>query len=90
MEELYLGIIKVSLFLLGVTGILIIIKRYGFRLSFNPEKKDEHRGLKKLDTVHLGYRKFVSVLEIKDRILVVGVSEKEICLLTQWKKDGNE
>lgn len=90
MEELYFGILKVALFLLGIVGFFVILKRYGVKFPLNSEKRDGNYGLKKLDTIHLGYRKFVSVLEIKDRVIVVGVSDKEISLLAQWRKDERE
>jgi hypothetical protein len=40
-----------------------------------------------VETVHLGYKKFVSVLEIRDRVLVIGVGEKEMSLLTEWRNE---
>jgi flagellar biogenesis protein FliO len=40
-----------------------------------------------LDTIHLGYKKFISVVEVKDHVLVLGVGEKEMSLLTKWKKE---
>jgi flagellar biogenesis protein FliO len=45
-------------------------------------------GLQKGETLHLGYKKFVSVLEVQDHVLVIGVGEKEISLLASWKKEG--
>jgi flagellar biogenesis protein FliO len=40
--------------------------------------------------IHLGYRKFVSVVEIKDQILVIGMGEKELSLLARWTKEEKE
>jgi flagellar biogenesis protein FliO len=40
-----------------------------------------------MDTIHLGYKKFISVVEVKDYVLVLGVGEKEMSLLTKWKKE---
>ena len=37
--------------------------------------------------MHLGNRKFVSVVEVKEHVLVIGVGDKEMALLTQWKKE---
>jgi len=37
-----------------------------------------------------GTKKFVSVLEIKDYVLVIGVGEKEMSLLTRWKKEVSD
>lgn len=89
MEELYAGILKVTLFLIGTIGLLAILRKHRFRFALSGEKR-ENGSIKKLDTVHLGYRKFVSVLEIKDRVLIVGISDKEISLLAQWRKDDKE
>lgn len=90
MEELYAGIIKVVLFLLGCLALVVIMKKQGLKFSQKGERAQENRSIKKLDTVHLGYRKFVSVLEIEGRILVVSVSDKEISLLAKWRKDERE
>ncbi|MDW8002906.1 MAG: flagellar biosynthetic protein FliO [Deltaproteobacteria bacterium] len=90
MNELYLGLLKVLFFFLGMIGILVLVKKTGLKFYFGSEKKDGDRYLKKLDTVHLGYKKFVTVLEVDDRILVLGVSEKEISVLCHWRKEGRE
>jgi flagellar biogenesis protein FliO len=90
MEEFYASILKVILFLLGITGLMVIFKKYGFKFPLNQQRKEENSGLRKIDTLHLGYRKFISVLEVKDRVLIIGVSDREICLLDKWRKDEKE
>ncbi|HNQ63500.1 MAG TPA: flagellar biosynthetic protein FliO [Syntrophorhabdaceae bacterium] len=87
MMDVYLGIIKVFFILLGIIAVLILLYRYADRLKLNMKTKDTAYGLKKVDTIHLGYKKFVSVLEVKDYVLVIGVGEKEMSLLTRWKKE---
>ncbi len=90
MEELYTGILKVVLFLIGTIGLFAVIKNRGLTFFLGGENKKENGSLKRLDTVHLGYRKFVSVVEVKDRILVLGVTDKEIRLLAKWRKEEKE
>jgi len=87
MMDVYLGLIKVFFILLGIIAVLILLYRYADRLKLNMKTKDTAYGLKKVDTIHLGYKKFVSVLEVKDYVLVIGVGEKEMSLLTRWKKE---
>ncbi|HOF58231.1 MAG TPA: flagellar biosynthetic protein FliO [Syntrophorhabdaceae bacterium] len=90
MMDVYLGIIKVFFILLGIIAVLILLYRYADRLKLNMKTKDTAYGLKKVDTIHLGYKKFVSVLEVKDYVLVIGVGEKEMSLLTRWKKEVSD
>jgi flagellar biogenesis protein FliO len=37
--------------------------------------------------MYLGYKKFISVVEVKDYVLVIGGGDKEISLLAKWKKE---
>lgn len=89
MMEMYLGIIKVFFILLGMIAVMILLYRYAGKLKLNLRPKDTAYGLKKVDTIHLGYKKYVSVLEVKDYVLVIGVGEKEMSLLTRWKKEDS-
>jgi len=36
------------------------------------------------------YKKFISVVEIKDYVLVIGAGDKEMSLLAKWKKEGQQ
>jgi flagellar biogenesis protein FliO len=89
MIDMYISIIKVFFILLGMIAAMILLYRYAGKLKLNLKPKDTTYGLRKVDAVHLGYKKFVSVLEVKDYVLVIGVSEKEMSLLTQWKKEDS-
>ena len=89
MIDIYTGIIKVFFILLGMIAVMILLYRYAGKLKLNLKPKDTAYGLRKVDTIHLGYKKFVSVLEVKDYVLVIGVSEKDMSLLTQWKKEDS-
>jgi flagellar biogenesis protein FliO len=89
MESMYVSVIKMLLAVAVIVGVGALFYRYRDRLSkLNlATAARKGRGLQKTETIHLGYRKFVSVLEIKDRTLVVGVGDKEISLLAQWKNE---
>jgi len=92
MMDMYAGIIKMFFILLGMVAVMILLYRYAgkLKLNMNFRPKDTSYGLKKLDTVHLGYKKFVSVLEVKDYVLVIGVGEKEMSLLARWRKEDGK
>jgi flagellar biogenesis protein FliO len=87
MMDAYVYIVKVLFALLGIVAGMVLLYRYSERLKVRMKPRGMDYGLRKLDTIHLGYKKFVTVLEVKDHILVVGAGEKEMVLLTQWKKE---
>jgi flagellar biogenesis protein FliO len=90
MENIYLQVIRVVLVLIAMVGCLLIFRRYGSKIKFNLKPRETPYGLKKVDMIHLGYRKFVSVLEVQDRVLVIGMGDKELTLLAQWTKEGKQ
>jgi len=85
--EGYFDIIRVILVLIGIVAAMIFLYRYGSKYKLHLKPRANDYGLKKMATVPLGYKKFVSVLEIKDYVLVLGVGEKEMSLLAKWKKE---
>ncbi len=87
MIEAYVGMLKVVLVMLGIVAGIYALSRYSGKLKFRLRPADEGRGLKKVDSVYLGYKKFVSVVEVKDYVLVIGAGDKEISLLAKWKKE---
>lgn len=87
MDEFYLLLLKVIIFLFGMTGLLVLMKRYGFRLKDGSKDGNYQREIRKLDSLPIGFRRYLLVLEVKDRIIVVGVSEKEMTPIAQWKKE---
>ena len=87
MMEGYFNIMRVILVLIGIVAAMVFLYRYGSKYKFNLKTRGTDYGLKKMDTVHLGYKKFVSVLEVKDYVLVLGIGEKELSLLAKWKKE---
>lgn len=90
MENMYAELIRVLLVLTAIISGIFVLYRYGSRFRFNVKQKETPYGLKKLDMIHLGYKKFVSVVEVKDHILVIGVGEKDLSLLAEWTKEVRE
>jgi len=87
MDEMVLGTIRVVLVLAGVMAGMLLLYRYSGKLRSKLGPKEKGYGLKKADTIALGYKKFVSVVEVDNRVLVIGVGEKEMSLLTHWTKE---
>lgn len=88
--EMYLGIIKVIFIMAGMIAGIYLLSRYATKMNFRlGPKNSSSYGLKKVDTIYLGYKKFISVVEVKDHVLVIGAGEKEMSLLARWKKQGN-
>jgi flagellar biogenesis protein FliO len=85
MENIYVSSLRMLVALAVVVIGIIILYRYSNKLKFNI--KDREHTVQKIDTIHLGYRKFVSVLQVKDRLLVLGVGDKEMCLLADLKSE---
>ncbi|MHB8111448.1 MAG: flagellar biosynthetic protein FliO [Syntrophorhabdaceae bacterium] len=90
--ETYLGIVKVILIMAGMIAGIYLLSRYAGKMSFKFKPKDAAGyGLRKVDTIYLGSRKFISVIEVRDRVIVIGAGEKEISVLAKWKKEeGNK
>jgi flagellar biogenesis protein FliO len=92
MESMYVTIVKMLLVIIVFAAVATFFYRYRDKFPNlvlgTPHKKTQ--GLQKVETVHLGYRKFVSVLEIKNRTLVVGIGDKEISLLAQWENQEKQ
>ncbi|OPY67148.1 MAG: Flagellar biosynthesis protein, FliO [Syntrophorhabdaceae bacterium PtaU1.Bin034] len=88
MENIYFSTIKMVLVLAAMVFGIIVFYRYmgKWKLKLNLGPGKGGYGLQKVETIHLGYRKFVSVVEVRDRVLVIGVGDKEMSLLTDWKK----
>lgn len=88
MMETSFNIMRVILVLIGIVAGMVFLYRLAVKYKFDLIKpKGTEYGLKKVDTIHLGYKKFISVVEVKDYVLVLGVGDKEMSLLTKWKKE---
>jgi flagellar biogenesis protein FliO len=87
MMDVYTGIVKVVLLSLGIVAAIILFSRYAGKLKFPLRPQSSSYGLKKVDSLYLGYKKFISVVEVKDYVLVVASGDKEMSLLAKWKKE---
>lgn len=84
--DIYISVIKVTFILLGIVSGIALLYRYAgkFKLNLRPGKSEYN--LKKQDSIYLGYKKYVSVIEVNEHVLVIGVGEKDLTLLAKWKK----
>lgn len=87
MMDVYMGIVKVFLLMLGIVAAIILLSRYAGKFKFPLRPQNSQYGLKKVDSLYLGYKKFISVVEVKDYVLVVASGDKEMSLLAKWKKE---
>ena len=90
MENIYFSTIKMILVLAAMVLGTMVFSRYMGKWRLNPGSGRQGRGMQKVETINLGYRKFVSVIEVRNRVLVIGVGEKELALLTEWKKEEEQ
>jgi flagellar biogenesis protein FliO len=86
-EGMYGDVIKVILVLLGLLGCLGLLYKVMGKYKGNWNSKSTGYGLRRVETIPLGYKKFISVVEIKDQVLVIGVGQDSISLLAQLKKE---
>jgi flagellar biogenesis protein FliO len=90
MDSMLLGTIRMLLVAVGLACAIGLVYRYRDRLQLKLRPTPRAFGMQKVETLHLGYRKFVTVVEIQDRVLVVGIGDKEITLLSQWRKEEKD
>lgn len=87
--DAYLGIFKVIFIMAGMIAGIYLLSRYAGKLNLRFRPKDAAGyGLRKVDTIYLAPRKFISVVEVRDHVLVIGAGDKEISLLAKWRKQG--
>ncbi|HPP05732.1 MAG TPA: flagellar biosynthetic protein FliO [Syntrophorhabdaceae bacterium] len=82
----YIDIVKVIFILLFIVTGMILLYRYSEKLRFNLKKGKSPYRLKRIDTIYLGPKKTISIVEVEDYVLVLGVGEKDIRPLLRWKK----
>jgi flagellar biogenesis protein FliO len=86
--ETSFNILRVILVLIGIVAGMVFLYRLASNYKFDLIRpKGTLYGLRKMDTLHLGYKKFISVVEVENYVLVLGIGDKEISLLTKWKKE---
>lgn len=89
--DIYINLIKTVLILSGIVSGIYLLYRYVQSQRFQLRiKRDTKYAIKRHDTVHLGYKKFVSVIEVMGHIMVIGAGEKEMVLLAKWEKGEDE
>ena len=88
MENIYLSTIKMLLVVVAMVCGIILFFRYSGKLRLKLPMRNS--GPQRVETIHLGYRKFVSVLEVRNHVLVIGVGEKDLSLLAQWEQETGE
>jgi flagellar biogenesis protein FliO len=86
MMDTYLGLIKVVLILFGIVGAIVLLYRYAGKLKLNLKPGQSEYKLSKPASIYLGYKKSISVVEVNEHVLVVGVGDKEMTLLATWEK----
>ncbi len=86
--ETSFNILRVILVLIGIVAGMVFLYRLASKYKFDLIRpKGTLYGLRKMDTLHLGYKKFILVVEVENYVLVLGIGDKEISLLTKWKKE---
>lgn len=90
MENIYIAFAKVIFVLLAMLAALVVLQRYAgkFKLNLNIKGRAGDSVIKKGETIHLGYRKFLSVVEVRDHVFLLAVGQDRVSLLYQWKKEG--
>ena len=86
MMDVYLSIIKVILILSGIVAGMLLLYRYAGKLKLNLRPGQSEYKLNKAGSIYLGYKKFITVVEVNEHVFVVGVGDKEMTLLAKWKK----
>jgi flagellar protein FliO/FliZ len=87
----FLDVIKMLLPLLIIIamlyGLLMVVRKYSFSLS---KGKTSGINIKIIGTQMLLPKKFISVVRVKDKMLVLGVSEASITLLKEIDAEEDE
>ncbi|HVN25562.1 MAG TPA: flagellar biosynthetic protein FliO [Syntrophorhabdales bacterium] len=86
-EGMYAEFIKVILVLLGLLGCLGALYKVMGKYKGSWNSKATGCGLRRIETIPLGYKKFISVVEVRDQLLVLGVGQDTISLLARLKKE---
>jgi flagellar protein FliO/FliZ len=75
------AIIPLILLVALLYGILVFVKKYG--LSFKNKIQQGSPDIKLISTRMIMPKKFISIIKIEDKLLVLGVSEQSITLLKE-------
>lgn len=87
MMDVYAGAAKVIFILIGIIAAIILFSRYAGKIKLPFKAEEQSYNIKKVGSLYMGYKKFISVVEINNHVLVVGGGDKELSLLAKWKKE---
>jgi flagellar protein FliO/FliZ len=78
---IFKAIIPLILLVALLYGVLIFVKKYG--LSFKNKTQQDSPHVKLISSRMIMPKKFISIVKIEDKLLVLGVSEQSITLLKE-------
>ncbi|HEX2965984.1 MAG TPA: flagellar biosynthetic protein FliO [Syntrophorhabdaceae bacterium] len=87
MIDVYTGIAKIVFIMIGIIAGIILFSRYAAKIKLPFRTEEQSYNIKKVGSLYMGYKKFISVVEINNHVLVVGGGDKELSLLAKWKKE---
>ena len=90
MMEMYAGIAKVFFIMLGIIAAIVLFSRYTGKFKIPFRSEEQNYNIKKVGSLTMGYRKFISAVEVNNHALVVGGGDKELPLLAKCKKEEPE
>ncbi|MBU1097655.1 MAG: flagellar biosynthetic protein FliO [Ignavibacteriae bacterium HGW-Ignavibacteriae-2] len=82
--ELLKAFIPLILILGLLYGVLYLVKRKGFRINPTQSKIN---GVEILSTQTIMPKKFISLIKVKDKIILVGITDNNISLLKEFDYD---
>ncbi|RUM87108.1 MAG: hypothetical protein DSZ24_06970 [Thermodesulfatator sp.] len=80
--EVYLRVLGVTLLLLGALVLTVYLLRRG---RWGLSEKEGHIRVKEVRPLGLKHR--LALVRVKDRLLLLGLSEKGIALLREWEDE---
>ncbi len=78
--DLAKAFIPLVLIVLLLFGVLLFIRKYGFSIN---GKKTNYLNIKVLNSQLIMPKKYISVVKVKDKLLLLGISENSITLLKE-------
>jgi flagellar protein FliO/FliZ len=81
MMELVQAFVPLLLILVLLYGVLFFIKRKGFKLNPSQSKLN---GVEVLSTQTIMPKKFISLIKVQDKVLLVGMTDNNISLLKEF------
>ncbi len=85
--DVYTGAAKVIFIMIGIIAAIILFSRYAGKIKMPFKTEEQGYSIRKVGSLYMGYKKFISVVEINNHVLVVGGGDKELSLLAKWEKE---